>query len=289
MDIEYKAIKLEINPSQLAQLIDHTKLNAWEGPQSIVGICQEAIQYKFYSVCINSSYVPIAVENLENTDIRVCSVVGFPLGMMDTESKAFETKIAVRNGAQEVDMVINVGMLKSGKEHYVQKDIEAVVSAADNALVKVIIETCYLTDEEKIKACELVKDAGAHFVKTSTGFGAYGAFPYDVKLMRNVVGKNMGVKAAGGIKNFADAARVIIAGGSILDPGKFRIGASAGINIINNLKWMSLNSDWVIDEIPCRLCPVRAAKYGKMTEKHYSYLKEKCYTCQFKEYNIFYD
>jgi deoxyribose-phosphate aldolase len=289
MEIEYKAFKIDVTPQEIAQLIDHTKLSPWEGPEKIKSLCKEAIQHHFYSVCLNSCYIPLAVEILEGTNIKVCSVVGFPLGSMDTESKACETKKVVQEGAHEVDMVINVGMLKNKEDRYVQADIEAVVSAADKALVKVIIETCYLTDEEKIRACELAKDAGAHFVKTSTGFGAYGAFPYDIRLMRTTVGSNMGVKAAGGIKNFADAARAIIAGGSILDPLKFRIGASAGINIINNLKWMTLSDDWSIDEIPCRLCPVRAAVFGKMSEDHYSYHKEKCFTCQFKEYNTFYD
>jgi len=232
MEIEYKAFKLDVTPQKIAQLIDHTKLSPWEGPDKIESLCKEAIQHHFYSVCVNSCHIPLAVRILEGTDIKICSVVGFPLGTMDSESKACETKKVVQEGAHEVDMVINVGMLKNEEDRYVQADIEAVVSAADKALVKVIIETCYLTDEEKIKACELAKDAGAHFVKTSTGFG---------------------------------------------------------INIINNLKWMTLSNDWSIDEIPCRLCPVRAAAFGKMSENHYSYLKEKCHICQFKEYNTFYD
>ena len=289
MDIDYKAFKLKITPEKLARLIDHTKLNAWEEPSSIKNLCTEALNYNFFSVCINSSYVPLAAELLQDSEIKVCSVVGFPLGIMETDSKAHETKRVVKNGAQEVDMVINVGKLKSGDKKFVQDDIEAVVSASEEALVKVIIETCYLTDEEKVKACEICKDAGADFVKTSTGFGAYGAFPYDIKLMRNVVGSSFGIKAAGGIRNFIDAARAIIAGGSILDPDKFRIGASAGINIINNLKWMSLSNDWIIDEVPCRLCPVRAATFGKMAENHYSYLKNKCQDCDYIKFNQFYD
>ncbi len=289
MEIDYKAFKINVTPQQIAQLIDHTKLSAWEGPGSIKSLCKEAIQHNFYSVCVNSSYVSLAAEILEKSNVKVCSVVGFPLGMMDSESKAFETKKAVKDGAEEIDMVINVGRLKNGEEDYVQSDIESVVSAADKALVKVIIETCYLTDEEKVKACLLSKDAGAHFVKTSTGFGAYGAFPYDLKLMRKTVGPNVGLKAAGGIRNFTDAARAIIAGGNILNPLKFRIGASAGINIINNLKWLSLSDNWIIDEIPCHLCPVRAVAFGKMSEAHYSYHKEKCQVCEYIQYNQFYD
>ncbi len=289
MDIEYKAFQLEITPEEIAQLIDHTKLNAWEGPEAIKNLCREAIQYNFYSVCLNSCYVSLAAETLQNTDIKVCSVVGFPLGAMESRSKAWETQQAVENGAHEIDMVINVGMLKSQQEKYVKADIEDVVSAADSALVKVIIETCYLTDEEKIKACELSKESGADFVKTSTGFGAYGAFPYDINIMRKIVGPNMGVKAAGGIKNFADAARAILANGNIIDPLKFRLGASAGINIINNMKWLSLSDNWVIDEIPCRLCPVRATTFGKMSESQYSYHKSRCHMCQYKQYNLFYD
>lgn len=289
MNIEYKAFRLNISPQEMAQLIDHTKLNAWEGPEAIRNLCREAIRYNFYSVCINSGHVTIATEALQNTNIKVCSVVGFPLGMMETESKAWETQKAVKDGANEIDMVINVGMLKNKQEQYVKEDIEAVVSAADSALVKVIIETCYLTDEEKRLACEISKDSEADFVKTSTGFGAYGAFPSDVKLMREVVGPNVGVKAAGGIRNFTDAARAILANGNITDPLKFRLGASAGINIINNMKWLSLSDNWIIDEIPCHLCPVRAATFGKMAESHYSYHKSKCHTCQYNHFNQFYD
>ncbi|NHJ02767.1 MAG: deoxyribose-phosphate aldolase [Candidatus Heimdallarchaeota archaeon] len=289
MEIDYKAFKLKVTPQEIAQLIDHTKLSAWEGPGSIINLCKEAQQHNFFSVCVNSSYVSLAAQSLENSDVKVCSVVGFPLGMMDSESKAFETKKAVKDGADEIDMVINVGRLKDGDTDFVRSDIESVVTAASNALVKVIIETCYLTDKEKIEACTISKDAGAHFVKTSTGFGVYGAFPYDIKLMRKTVGPNIGVKAAGGIRNFSDAARAIIAGGNTLDPLKFRLGASAGINIMNNLKWMALSDHWIIDEIPCHLCPTRSATFGKMSEAHYSYHKEKCQTCEFIEYNLFYD
>jgi len=289
MDIDYKAFKLKISPIQIAKLIDHTKLNAWEEPSSITNLCNEAIEYNFFSVCVNSSYVPLVVDLLKNSEVKVCSVVGFPLGMMESKSKAYEAKQAVLNGAHEVDMVINIGRLKNKENKLVQEDIEAVVSASEEALVKVIIETCYLTDQEKIRACELCTEAGADFVKTSTGFGAYGAYPYDIKLMRKVVGRDVGVKAAGNIRNFMDAARAIIAGGSILDPAKFRIGASAGINIINNLKWISLSNDWIIDEIPCHLCPVRAATFGKMAENQYSYHKNKCQECDYIKFNQFYD
>lgn len=289
MDIDYKAFKLKISPIQIAKLIDHTKLNAWEEPSSITNLCNEAIEYKFFSVCVNSSYVPLVVDLLKNSEVKVCSVVGFPLGTMESKSKAYEAKQAVLNGVHEVDMVINIGRLKNKENKLVQEDIEAVVSASEDALVKVIIETCYLTDQEKIRACELCKEAGADFVKTSTGFGAYGAFPSDVKLLRKIVGSNMGIKAAGGIRTLLDAARVIIAGGSVIDPLKFRIGASAGINIVNEAKEISLIDNWIPDEIPCRLCPVHAATSKKMTQNHYSYLKNKCKKCDYIEYSKLYD
>ncbi len=218
--------------TEIAKMIDHTVLKAVATQQDIITLCQEAKEYGFASVCINPTFVSLAAEQLKGTEVMVCTVVGFPLGSSTTETKAYETREAVKNGAQEVDMVINIGALKEGNEAKVLEDIAAVVKAAketnSEAIVKVIIETCYLNQEEKVAVCKLAKAAGAHFVKTSTGFGTGGATVEDVALMRQVVGSEMGVKASGGIKNSADVLKMIKAGAN-------RIGASAGINIIKEI------------------------------------------------------
>ncbi|MDR3628333.1 MAG: deoxyribose-phosphate aldolase, partial [Ignavibacteriaceae bacterium] len=187
----------------IAGKIDHTILKPEAAPDEIKTLCEEAIQYKFASVCVNPSYVPQCYEILKNSMVKVCTVIGFPLGANTTETKVFEAVQAIKNGAVEVDMVINVGMLKSGNYEYVFNDINRVVSAAkeNNALSKVIIETCLLTDAEKVKACLISKEAGADFVKTSTGFSSAGANANDVALMKYVVGNSIGVKASGGIRS----------------------------------------------------------------------------------------
>ncbi|MFQ5602771.1 MAG: deoxyribose-phosphate aldolase [bacterium] len=210
----------------LAGLIDHTLLKPEATRAQITKLCEEAVRYHFASVCVNPSWVRLCRDIVRGSRVLVCTVVGFPLGVNTTETKAFETEKAIQEGADEIDMVIHVGMLKSGEHNYVQKDIQAVVDAAgEKGEVKVIIETCYLTDEEKIKACLLSKEAGAHFVKTSTGFGKKGATLGDVALMRKIVGSEMGVKAAGGIRDYEIASQMVEAGAS-------RIGASASIEII---------------------------------------------------------
>ena len=186
-----------MNKAQIAKMIDHTILKAEATESEIIKLCKEAIHYDFASVCVNPSMVPVAAKELKGTHVKVCTVIGFPLGATTTEVKAFETKDVIEKGATEVDMVINVGKLKERNLEYVKNDIKAVVEAAKGkALTKVIIETCLLTEEEKIIACKLSKEAGSDFVKTSTGFSTGGATVEDIKLMRETVGPEMGVKAS---------------------------------------------------------------------------------------------
>ena len=209
----------------LNRYIDHTLLKAEATPAQIETLCKEARKYNFASVCVNTCYVPLCAKLLSGSDVAVCCVVGFPLGAMMTEAKAVETSLAVAAGAGEVDMVINVGMAMAGDWEYVQSDIRVVVEAAGEAHVKVILECCLLTDEQKERACACAKAAGAAFVKTSTGFSTGGATAADIALMRRAVGPDMGVKAAGGIRTRQDALDMIEAGAS-------RLGASAGIAIV---------------------------------------------------------
>ena len=210
---------------QLAKYIDHTILKPDATAAQVRKLCDEAKQYGFASVCVNPSRIALAAAELAGTDVTPCCVVGFPLGAIPSESKAAETAVAVKNGAREIDMVIDIGRAKDGDWDYVQADIEAVKAACGSAKLKVIIETCLLTDDEKVKACLAAKRANADFVKTSTGFSKAGATPGDVALMRKTVGPDMGVKAAGGVHNRAEAEAMIAAGAS-------RIGASSGIAIV---------------------------------------------------------
>ena len=209
------------------KLFDHTILKADATKEDVKKVCEEAMAYSFCSVCVNSYYVPYVAELLHGSDVKICTVVGFPLGAMSTRAKALEAKIAVMDGADEVDMVINIGALKDKDYDVVLEDIKAVKEACGNALLKVIIETCLLTDEEKTKACELSKEANADFVKTSTGFSTAGAKVEDVRLMRDTVGNDMGVKASGGIhdKEFANA---------LVEAGASRLGTSATIKIVES-------------------------------------------------------
>lgn len=212
---------------ELNRMMDHTILKADTPKSEVLRIIEEAKKYHFYSVCINPVWVSLAAEELKGEPVSVCTVIGFPLGASTTATKAFETEDAIKNGADEIDMVISIGQLKSGDYEAVQNDIAGVVAAAkDRALVKVILETCLLTDEEIVKACELAKAAGADFVKTSTGFSTGGADVKDVRLMRETVGPEMGVKASGGIHNEAQALAMVEAGAS-------RLGTSASIAIIS--------------------------------------------------------
>ncbi|MBV7391829.1 MULTISPECIES: deoxyribose-phosphate aldolase [Enterococcus] len=214
---------------ELNRMIDHTLLKADATKAEVLKIIEEAKKYRFYSVCLNPTWVELAAKELKGEPVAVCTVIGFPLGANTTATKAFEANDAIENGADEVDMVINIGALKDQDYDKVQKDIEAVVAVAkDKALVKVIIETSLLNHEEKIKASQLAKVAGADFVKTSTGFSTGGATIDDVKLMRATVGPEMGVKASGGIHNAEEALAMIEAGAT-------RLGASSGVAIMNGL------------------------------------------------------
>lgn len=211
---------------QLAKMIDHTLLRADATQSEMAKLTEEAKQYQFASVCVNPGWVAYAAEQLQGTGVDICTVTGFPLGASTSETKAFETKDAIAKGATEVDMVINISALKDGKDDYVEQDIRAVVeAAAGNALVKVIIETCLLTDDEKVRACQAAVRAGADFVKTSTGFSTGGATPEDIALMRRTVGPDVGVKASGGVRSLEDMQKMIEAGAT-------RIGASSGVKIM---------------------------------------------------------
>ncbi|WEK54141.1 MAG: deoxyribose-phosphate aldolase [Candidatus Cohnella colombiensis] len=210
----------------IAGMIDHTLLRADTTRAEIAKLTEEARKYKFASVCVNPTWVAFSAEQLAGTEVKVCTVIGFPLGASTSVVKAMEVKDAIANGATEVDMVINIGQLKDGNDEFVEQDIKAVVDAASNkAIVKVIIETCLLTDEEKIRACELSVKAGADFVKTSTGFSTGGATLQDVALMRKTVGAHIGVKASGGVRSLDDMNKMIEAGAN-------RIGASSGVKIM---------------------------------------------------------
>src|SRR5437899_2002571 len=218
-------------PPGVASMIDHTLLKPDATRQSIEELCREAAQFKFATVCINPTWVALAAQLLKGTRVGVCSVVGFPLGATTADVKAYETRRAIFDGAREIDMVINIGALKSGDLRIVERDIDAVVSTCHDggSLCKVIIEAALLTDEEKVTACTLAKAAGADYVKTSTGFGPGGATVADVALMRRVVGAEMGVKAAGGVRDLESVKAMVAAGAT-------RVGASAGVQIVQQAR-----------------------------------------------------
>lgn len=221
---------MEITKKNVAGIIDHTLLKQNASSEQIAKICEEAMEYHFASVCINPCYVAQCAKALKDSEVNVCTVIGFPLGATSSASKAFEARVAIADGADEVDMVVNVGMIKSNNWEFVKNDIQAVVDAAapTKTLVKVIIETCLLTDEEKVQVCQIAKECGADFVKTSTGFSTGGATPEDVALMRKTVGPDMGVKASGGIHTAEEAIACINAGAN-------RLGVSAGIAVVNGI------------------------------------------------------
>lgn len=207
------------------KLIDHTILKPDATPEQIIKLCEEAKAFDFMSVCVNPAYVPLAHECLKGSDVKVCTVVGFPLGMNLTKTKLEETELAIKEGADEIDMVINIGMLKSGNDDYVEGEITLLKQACGSRVLKVIIETCLLTDDEKVRACIASKNARADFVKTSTGFSIGGATVHDVTLMRKTVGPEMGVKASGGVKTHEDLVAMVEAGAT-------RIGTSSGCKIV---------------------------------------------------------
>ena len=218
----------EFSPAQIAAFIDHTLLKPDASPAQIEKLCAEAREHKFFSVCVNGSWVACARHLLEDSDVKVASVVGFPLGAMAGDVKRFETETAVDDGAHEIDVVLNIARLKAGEDKNVLRELIDVVEAADERTVKVILETCLLTDEEKVRACQLVVESGAHFVKTSTGFSTAGATIADVKLMRETVGPTFGVKASGGVRDLETALAMIKAGAT-------RLGTSSGIAIVSGL------------------------------------------------------
>ena len=207
------------------KLIDHTLLKQDATPEQIIALCEEAKKFDFMSVCVNPAYVPLAAECLKGSDVKVCTVIGFPLGMNLTRTKVEEAELAIKEGADEIDMVINVGMLKAGHDQFVEEEIRELKAVAGQRVLKVIIETCLLTDEEKVRACIASKNAGADFVKTSTGFSTGGATVHDVALMRKTVGPEMGVKASGGVRTHEDLLAMVEAGAT-------RIGTSNGTKII---------------------------------------------------------
>lgn len=218
-----------MQPSKIAHYIDHTALTAEKTEQDILKLCDEAIEHQFFSVCINSAYIPLAKKHLEGKNVKICTVVGFPLGANLTVVKAFEAQQAIQLGAEEIDMVINIGWIKSGKWDQVRDDIQTVLQACSGRTLKVILETCLLSKEEIVQACEICRQLNVGFVKTSTGFNKGGATLEDIELMRKTVGNQLGVKASGGIRDTQTALAMINAGAT-------RIGASAGIAIIQGLQ-----------------------------------------------------
>ncbi len=218
-----------MTPHAFAQTVDHTLLKAEASLAQIKTLCEEANAFGFFSVCLNPVYVRPAQKFLNHSSVKICTVVGFPLGATTSEAKAFETRLAIEAGADEIDMVIAIGAIKSQNWSYVADDVAAVVQAARGQTVKVILETALLTDAEKVRACDISQKAGAAFVKTSTGFSAAGATVADVQLMRKTVGKNGGVKASGGIRDFATAK-------AMLEAGANRLGLSATVAILNEAK-----------------------------------------------------
>lgn len=221
--------KTDLNAKELARFIDHTLLKPEATPDQITKLCNEAREHSFASVCVNPTNVALASKLLEGSVVKVCTVIGFPLGANTAFVKAAETRDAIANGAEEVDMVINIGALKAKDYDLVEKDIAAVVEAANGTLVKVIIEACLLNDDEKVKVCQIAKKAGADYVKTSTGFSKSGATAEDIALMRKTVGPDIGVKASGGVRDTEGAITMIKNGAS-------RIGASASIAIVEGMK-----------------------------------------------------
>lgn len=214
---------------EINKYIDHTLLKADASKEDVIKICKEAREYKFKSVCVNSSFAKLVKSELEGSDVDLTVVVGFPLGAMSTEAKVFETKDAINNGADEIDMVINISALKDKDYDYLEEEIRKLKEVCDQKILKVIIETCLLTDDEKVKVCQIAKKAGADYVKTSTGFSTAGAKIEDVRLMRETVGESLGVKASGGIRTLDDVEKFIEAGAS-------RIGASASVQIMEEIK-----------------------------------------------------
>ena len=285
LQVERIARNIDISLEELAAMIDHTKLKPHETRESIGKLCEEAKRYGFAAVYVHPIWVSFAKQRLKNTDIMVGTVVGFPLGSTLSKIKEFEAKAELEEGADELDMVINIGALREGNYQLVEEDIRRVVEVAKEygAIVKVILEVGYLTDEQIIKACNIAKKAGANFVKTATGFGPMGATIHHVKIMRETVGSDMGVKAAGGIRNFTDALRMIAAGANL-------IGTSTGVDIIESYREAKQHGiEFEIEKIPCKLCPVTKISSESVPKDVYTYYKSKCSECKYQDiYNEFY-
>ena len=277
------ASSLGLTISRLAEMIDHTKLNAYAAANDIKEICQDARDYNFGAVCINPVHVKLASQLLEGSKTEVCTVVGFPLGATTTKIKAAEADLALSQGATEIDMVINLQRVRDGDWDAVNRDISAVVDTVrGRGITKVILETGYLIRDQIVQACKVCVDAGADFVKTSTGFGVMGATYDHVKLMRQTVGPNIGVKASGGIRNFKSALYMIEAGAN-------RIGTSAGVAIIEAFSWMKFTSSWLHNPNPCHHCPSRMADLSKMSGSTFQWYKSQCLGCPNEEFNVFND
>jgi deoxyribose-phosphate aldolase len=273
---------MDLTVEELASMIDHTVLKPAEKRSKIKQLCEEALLYNFGAVCINPVHVEYAAELLKDSSVMVCCVVGFPLGANLSQTKAFETKEAVKQGAHEIDMVMNIGAMREENFELVRSDIEAVVAASGDAHVKVILETGLLKDDETQKACLIVKEAGADFVKTSTGFGPMGATPHVVRLMRETVGKDMGVKAAGGIRSFKDALQMIEAGAN-------RLGTSSGVAIVEDYRWAQYSDAWMEPDKPCWTCPSRQANIASQPKDVFLWYKERCVICPHRDENVFND
>jgi deoxyribose-phosphate aldolase len=281
LKIEQQTKEIQISPEELAKIIDLTELTPNKPAGSMKRLCDEAKAYHFHSVCVNPFWTRFCASELKDMDVKIDTVVGFPLGQTTTEEKVFETERAIEEGTNEIDMVMNVAAFKDKGYDFVRGEIEAIVEAAGGNTVKVILETGYLTYEEIPQACGIAKKARADFVKNSTGFGPLGANVPHIVLMREAVGDNFGVKAAGGIDDFRDALRMIAAGAN-------RIGSSAGVKIIDGYRWAK-RAGWPVEEIPCRLCPTHKATYESMPDDISQYYKTKCADCRYKEYDRFYE
>jgi len=261
---------IRITPDKLAKIIDHTNLRPYTTKQDIKKLCSEAKRYQFGAICVNPHYVLLCKEFLRDSEVEIAAVIGFPLGSTTSETKAFETRSVIEAGATEIDMVMNIGAFRNGDFEFVQEDIYNVVKAADGAIVKVILETGYLTDVQIAKACKIAKAAEANFVKTSTGFGPMGAYYDHVKLMRETVGEKFGVKAAGGIRTAKAAVRMVNAGAN-------RIGTSTGVKIIEDLKKTIANGKWFDekDDKPEEIFSWGAANSSKQPKEIYEYYIKK--------------
>lgn len=273
----YWARDIDISRGELAQMIDHTELSPYKITPPLRELCEEAKSHDFHSVCVHPYYTKFCSKRLQEKDIKVDTVVGFPLGQNNPEIKAAETEEAMGNGADEIDMVMNIAAFREERYEFVREDINAVLEAAQGRIVKVIIESGFLTYEEVEKASKLVEEAGADFVKNATGFGPCGANIPHVYLMRKAVGEDIGVKAAGGIHGFRDAFLMIAAGAS-------RIGASAGVEIVQGYE-DTPPEKWLGDMNLCNFCPSKMLSKEDIPDSLYRYYLEKCEDCLLKEPN----